>query len=198
MKTCSDCRKEFPANLEFFYKKRDFLSSYCKDCHKARGKAWKKANEEKRRAKNKEWIAKNPEKVKGYRAKWHNSNPEKSKEYWANRSLESLKRKKETNKAWAISNNDKINGHRRKRRALKIGNGHTPYTVQEVLDKYGTDCHLCQTPINLSVSRQVGKPNWEKSLHIDHFVPISKGGPDTLENVRPSHGICNIVKSDRV
>jgi 5-methylcytosine-specific restriction endonuclease McrA len=31
-------------------------------------------------------------------------------------------------------------------------------------------------------------------LHIDHVYPLSKGGLDTLENVRPSHGKCNIVK----
>lgn len=198
MKNCVECGKEFPATFEFFYKKRDSLSSYCKDCHKERGKAWKKANQQKRTEKNKEWILKNPEKVKEYRKRWRNSNPDSVKEDWANRSPESLKRKRETDKNWAKSNNDKINGHRRKRRALKLGNGHIPYTLQEVIDTYGTDCYLCQTPINLSASRQVGKPGWQSGLHIDHLVPISKGGPDTLENVRPSHGICNIVKGDRV
>ena len=198
MKTCSDCGKEFPATLEFFYKKRDSLSSYCKVCHKERTKAWKKDNKEKRIAKDKEWKIKNPEKVKGYLASWRKSNPEKTKEYWANRSSESLKRKKETNKAWALSNNDRINGHRRKRRALKIGNGHIPYTLQEVLDTYGAECYLCQTPIDLSAPRQVGKLGWEKGLHIDHVYPLSKGGLDTMQNVRPAHGRCNIIKYNTV
>jgi len=31
-------------------------------------------------------------------------------------------------------------------------------------------------------------------LHIDHLVPLAKGGSDTLENVRPAHGICNLRK----
>jgi len=31
-------------------------------------------------------------------------------------------------------------------------------------------------------------------LHIDHVMPLSKGGPDTLENVRPAHGSCNVKK----
>jgi len=68
------------------------------------------------------------------------------------------------------------------------------YSDKDVLETYGTTCHICQTEIDLSAPRQVGKPGWEKALHIDHVYPLSKGGPDTLENVRPSHGRCNIVK----
>ena len=68
------------------------------------------------------------------------------------------------------------------------------YSDADVLSKYGLDCHICQTPIDLNAPRQVGKIGWEKALHIDHVYPLSKGGLDTLENVRPSHGRCNIVK----
>ena len=68
------------------------------------------------------------------------------------------------------------------------------YSDKDVLDTYGIDCHICNTPIDLSAPRQVGSPGWEKGLHIDHVYPLSKGGLDTLENVRPSHGQCNIIK----
>jgi len=34
-------------------------------------------------------------------------------------------------------------------------------------------------------------------LQIDHVIPIVKGGPDTLNNVRPAHGLCNIKKKDK-
>lgn len=68
------------------------------------------------------------------------------------------------------------------------------YSDQDVLSTYGLDCHICQTPIDLSAPRQVGKPGWEKALHIDHVYPLSKGGLDTIDNVRPSHGKCNIIK----
>jgi 5-methylcytosine-specific restriction endonuclease McrA len=52
-------------------------------------------------------------------------------------------------------------------------------------------------PIDFNSPRQVGKPGWRSGLHIDHFVDISLGGPDTLENVRPSHGWCNLTKTPR-
>jgi hypothetical protein len=68
------------------------------------------------------------------------------------------------------------------------------YSDQDVLDTYGTNCHICSLPVDLDAPRQVGKEGWEKGLHIDHVYPLSKGGLDTLENVRPSHGKCNIIK----
>jgi 5-methylcytosine-specific restriction endonuclease McrA len=46
----------------------------------------------------------------------------------------------------------------------------------------------------MSAPRKVGQDGWEHGLHIDHVYPLSKGGLDTLENVRPAHGKCNIVK----
>jgi hypothetical protein len=82
----------------------------------------------------------------------------------------------------------------RKRRASKVQNGHHPYTELEVLQIYGTVCYLCKDPINLQYERRIGKPGWEFGLHIDHVVPIISGGPDRLENVRPTHAICNLRK----
>jgi 5-methylcytosine-specific restriction endonuclease McrA len=68
------------------------------------------------------------------------------------------------------------------------------YSDADVLSIYGLDCHICKTPIDLNAPRQVGQNGWEKGLHIDHVYPLSKGGLDTIENVRPSHGKCNIIK----
>jgi len=88
--------------------------------------------------------------------------------------------------------------HSRIRRSKALGNGVSSYTEADVLDRYGADCHVCQTPIDLKANRQVGKPGWKNGLHIDHLVPILRGGPDTLENVRPAHGLCNISKGAKV
>ena len=59
---------------------------------------------------------------------------------------------------------------------------------------YGSDCHICLNPIDLLAPRQPGIKGWEYGLHIDHVIPLSKGGPDTLGNVRPAHGSCNVKK----
>jgi 5-methylcytosine-specific restriction endonuclease McrA len=65
------------------------------------------------------------------------------------------------------------------------------------LNKWGSDCHLCKKPIDLQAPRATFQQGWESGLQLDHVIPISSGGPDTLENVKPSHGKCNIAKGYR-
>lgn len=104
----------------------------------------------------------------------------------------------ENHKRWVkenpVKHKELIRKHSHIRRARLLGNESEPYTEQEVLELYGTDCHICNEPIDLQANRRAGQDGWEKGLHIDHVIPILKGGPDTLENVRPSHGLCNISK----
>ena len=104
-------------------------------------------------------------------------------------------------------NRDKLNAWRR---ANRRANGRTQYEKDSlarrqgqfvgdyahatVLETYGAVCHLCNEPINLDAPRQVGRPGWERGFHIDHVIPISKGGADELFNVRPAHGYCNQTK----
>ena len=111
------------------------------------------------------WAKENPEKNAESQKKFRENHPEVSRE------------------------------HKRRRRARKHENGYEKYLEQQVLETYGVICHVCFEEIDLEAPRQVGLQGWQKGFHIDHLVPISKGGPDTLENVRPAHGICNLKKS---
>jgi 5-methylcytosine-specific restriction endonuclease McrA len=92
---------------------------------------------------------------------------------------------------------EKAAKYNRKRRADKNNVEHIPYTVEEVLKKYGSNCHICGLLIDLKANRKVGKKGWENGLHLDHVIPISKDGPDTIDNVRPAHGACNIRKGSK-
>jgi 5-methylcytosine-specific restriction endonuclease McrA len=72
------------------------------------------------------------------------------------------------------------------------------FSASTVIMTYGTVCHLCSHEVDLDAPRGVGQPGWERGLHIDHVIPLSKGGHDILENVRPSHGKCNIKKNNKL
>lgn len=85
-----------------------------------------------------------------------------------------------------------------RKRAIKLGLESEWYSTKEVLEKYGTNCHICNNPVDLDAPRGTGKPGWENGLQLDHVIPLSKGGPDILENIRPSHGRCNIIKSNTI
>lgn len=94
-------------------------------------------------------------------------------------------------------NNPGANRSNRKR-AIKFGVATEWYSPQQILDIYGTNCHICNIPIDLNAPRQTGKLGWEYGLQIDHVYPLSKGGTDTIDNLRPSHGYCNNVKNATV
>ena len=83
------------------------------------------------------------------------------------------------------------------RRARLKGVKVEKYTLTEVLNTYGLTCYLCNKVIDLTAPRNCTGNNWEKGLHIDHVVDIQHGGEDTLENVKPTHAICNIQKSKK-
>lgn len=118
---------------------------------------------------------------------------ESSKEYYQkNKDIIAQKQK-----IYRLENPQLSRNSARKRRARINNVVRVEYTDKEVLEKYGTNCHLCLEPIDLSAPRSTSHYRWKKSLHIDHLIPISKGGEDTLENVRPAHGFCNISKGNR-
>lgn len=84
-----------------------------------------------------------------------------------------------------------------RRRANAMGNGHEPYTTDDVLNEYGFICHICYEEIDLDAPRRSGVDGWERGLHLDHVIPIAAGGADTLKNVLPAHALCNMTKGKK-
>ena len=54
-------------------------------------------------------------------------------------------------------------------------------------------CYHCGEPIDYDAHHR--NP---LAFQIDHLHPIDKGGPDTLDNIVPSHRKCNRDKSNKV
>lgn len=88
-------------------------------------------------------------------------------------------------------------GHNRRRDRRVRANGFEFYRIQDVLDRWGYDCHICKAPINFKAPRQCGDPGWEEGFHLDHVIPLSKGGKDIVENVKPAHAKCNVLRGDK-
>ena len=99
------------------------------------------------------------------------------------------------NKIYNSLNPHKIRERNRRRRARIRQVEIVPYSEFQVLELYGLLCHICFIEIDLDAPRKQGEgTDWHMGLHIDHVIPISAGGGDTLENVRPAHAICNLRK----
>ena len=55
-----------------------------------------------------------------------------------------------------------------------------------MLESHGSRCHLCGGIVE------------PRDLHVDHVVPVSKGGTSALANLRPAHAACNLAKGDQI
>lgn len=78
MKTCSKCKTEYPATLEYFPPNKhtkDGLTSHCRICHSANTKNWQKENKEKVNEKYRNWYKKelslNREKYNNFSKTWY-------------------------------------------------------------------------------------------------------------------------------
>lgn len=69
----------------------------------------------------------------------------------------------------------------------------------EIYTKYNFTCNGCgiyfPPPVNWDKQSAFG--NGEMCLEIDHIIPLSKGGKDTIENKQALCQKCNNIKSDK-
>ena len=64
---------------------------------------------------------------------------------------------------------------------------------EQVFERDGGVCWLCQMSVDSSLPRTS-----KLGGTLDHIVPISKGGDDSLENIKLAHWICNNRKSNKL
>ena len=162
MKQCTSCKEEFPATVEFFHARKaskDGLTPRCKECR----------------------IKDQTKYQQTERGKATQRKSDQKRSGTSKRNMQVLKAQKKflaTEKGKAY--HSKMEGLRRIRK--KTNGPVDNFYRDDVLDKWGMDCHICKTPIDID--------NW----HMEHVHPLAKGGSHTLENVKPSHPLCNLQK----
>ena len=194
-RTCPTCGQSKPFSEWAKNKsKHDGLGSLCKKCHAAKAAAWRKENPEEQKRRSREQFAKSRER----------ENARRKKRYWDNWALERESRRayyektaeqqRQTSREWRKRNPEKLASMNRNSRARRKNVYTERYTKDEVLAKWGTECHICGEPIDLSAPRYNGLEGWERGLQLDHVIPLINGGEDTIRNVKPAHGLCNLKK----
>ena len=63
----------------------------------------------------------------------------------------------------------------------------------QAVNVYGSVCHLCGQPINLTLTGTRDPMR----LSLDHLIPRSRGGTNSIENLRPAHFRCNSARGAR-
>lgn len=129
---------------------------------------------------------------------WHKANPEYCREkgrqqYWADPAAMQLagrlwreanpERMSELSKAWHAKNPGARCVHEANRRARKkaAGGSHTLAEIEDLAEKQKHKCVYCRKSIR-------------KNRHVDHRIPIAKGGNNWIENIQLLCPSCNHKK----
>lgn len=168
-KVCTKCEKEFPATSEFFHKgnDKDGLRYICKECHNKANSQWRKAHK-------KEIIE--------YQKQYCKDNKERRNEYNKQRYIENREERNEQTKKWQKNNRNKCNAITANYRASKLNQTPSNTDINTIQEIY----RLCA-----ELNGFLG----QGFFHVDHVIPINKGGLHHENNllIIPAHE--NLSKS---
>ena len=128
---------------------------------------WYKTHSELAKERSRKWYEKHPERKKEQNRKWKEANPE---------------RRKEHNRKW---NPERKKASSHKRRALKA-NADGSATAEQIKARFQyheNRCYYCGDN--------------ESGLHIEHRIPLSRGGSNWPANLVPSCPSCNLQKGTK-
>ena len=148
----------------------------------ARSRAYRAANTEKIAVKKRAEYAANREKIL----------PKKRDNYAANRAKYAAQNRAyrlanhaqilEGKRVYRLANPEKIAVLNLRRRARRLSNGVFAVTVAEIAALLAEPCYICQSA---------------PSVHVDHVVPLSRGGRHSIGNLAGACADCNLSKNDR-
>lgn len=188
-------------------KKRQYAAAN-KDKIAVRSRLYYEANKEQVNSRNKEYYEANKERISEYYRQWRETNQDRivsyGKQYYIFNRDKILKYVEQ----YQGVNRDKTTGYKVKysrtlkgRIASRIGNNirrarlrnnggkHTAQDILNLFDQQSGKCPYCQVELSLT------KRN---SFHVDHVVPLSKGGSNSVENLQLTCPQCNLSKSDKL
>jgi 5-methylcytosine-specific restriction endonuclease McrA len=190
---CLDCKDFFPPTTDYFYKSprgREGLGPYCKPCHHARA-AWNKQKPEvkaKAQSRKKLYYQAHKEQAREWHGAWYEANREQTLEKDRQFRKEHPEILAQRWQNWYQTENGKEHcrsrvRNRQARRKGADGNfTHTDILAQHKAQK--GRCYYCQIKLI--------------EYHVDHIVPIIRGGSNEPSNLVLACPHCNMSKGTKL
>ena len=189
-KVCRVCGGEYPATTDHFYKSprnRGGLMTICIPCESERGKNYAQDNHDKILARNRKYRAEHRELYRECARKYRERNPD----YWKTPAgIASRKRAshrwyatkgRECVRRWRAAHPENVRASKARRRAAGEPTASDIRTLYAYQDGR---CFYCLDPVG-------------SDYHVDHYVPVNRGGTSEFTNLVISCPECNRRKSDR-
>lgn len=226
LKRCTLCLETFPATLEFFasHKRgKDGLSSRCRKCRALECKQWREnnaehyleygrkhtqefnaAHPEKKKARDRAYYEKNRERLKQKSRVYYRQNIDYERQYrydYYRRNMATMKQRAHLHYQDNKERHHRLSrewnrNHPNQSRAIK----HRA-RVLRISRIAASDRHFTAKDIERQYKAQKGRCYWcgkklGKSYHVDHIVPIARGGSNAPENIVIACPPCNLSKND--
>lgn len=167
------------------------LQNVCKECKKIADAEWRSNNLEKSRAKSKARYHAKPEERKQYKETHKEQIAETKRNYRRTHPEAVKKHKRDGNKRFKEREPEKFK-LRQKISRIKRQGGKGNVTRLKIIELYHDQnerCAYCGISIYWSVPRDI---------HIDHVIPLSKGGSNDIDNLALTCHACNESKGDKL
>ncbi len=184
-KTCTACGETKPLD-EFHVNNaaKDGHLARCKPCQNAAGRDVHRKRRDAERKYQRTYNQTHREQANRNTRRWRAANPDK---------------RLAGHRDWHARNPGARATYENERRAKKLGVESARVDRLAVAMRDGWICQICSDSIdpNATYLLETGKRN-PQYLHVDHIIPLSRGGTHTYNNVQATHATCNLKKYNSI
>lgn len=194
VKRCTKCSQEFPATTQHFHIGKayaDGLHTWCKACTAQYHK--QHYDPQKSLAQSRRWRSANPDKAKAATKKRREKNPEKFRGAFRNYSRNNKSKRRQSERKWRSDNPEKARRIDRVKKSnyrahkRNADGSYSTKDVQAQLSRQKGRCYYCHNDAERD----------GKSYHVEHVIPINRGGSNSPDNLVISCWLCNAEKGTK-